>query len=59
MGDLRNAYRIFFWKPEWKRPPGKLSIDWRKILECILRKYGGVMWTGFVWLKIRAGRGLL
>jgi hypothetical protein len=30
-----------------------LDIDWRIILEWILGKYSGRLWTGFIWLRIR------
>jgi hypothetical protein len=29
------------------------------ILEWILRKHGGKLWTGFIWLRIGTGDGLL
>jgi hypothetical protein len=29
-----------------------LSTNGRIILKCILRKYGGNVWTGFIWLRI-------
>jgi hypothetical protein len=44
---------IKFWlqKPEGKRPLGRLGIDGR-ILEWVLEKQGGKVWTGFIWLRI-------
>jgi hypothetical protein len=53
-----NAFKILVGKPEGKRPLGRLSID-RRILERILGKSGGKMYTAFVWLKIRTSGGLL
>jgi hypothetical protein len=35
-----------------------LSID-GKILELVLWKKGGKMWTGFIWLRIGTSGGLL
>jgi hypothetical protein len=36
-----------------------LGIDWRIILEWVLRKHDGRMWTGFIWLRTGAsGRPL-
>jgi hypothetical protein len=35
-----------------------LSVDGR-ILECILEKYGGKVWTGCIWLSIGNSGGLL
>jgi hypothetical protein len=31
---------------------GDISVDGRIILEWILGKYGGKVWTGFIWLRI-------
>jgi len=29
-----------------------LGVDGKIILKCILGKYGGRVWTGFIWLRI-------
>jgi hypothetical protein len=42
IGGMRNAYKIFFNKPERKRPRGRL------IIKCISKKLGVRMWTGFI-----------
>jgi hypothetical protein len=36
-----------------------LGVDGRIILEWILGKYGGKVWTGFIWLRIATSDGLL
>jgi hypothetical protein len=36
-----------------------LSVNGRIILEWILRRYGGKVWTGCIWLRMRTGSGLL
>jgi hypothetical protein len=36
-----------------------LGTDKRKILEWMLGKYGGKVWTGFIWLRIGTSGGLL
>jgi hypothetical protein len=36
-----------------------LGVDWRKILNWILGKHGGRMWSGFIWLRIKTGGELL
>jgi hypothetical protein len=41
MGEKRNAYRLLVGKPEGKRPLGRPRCRW-----------GGVMLTGLVWLRI-------
>jgi hypothetical protein len=47
-------------KPEWNRPLEKsdLGIDGRIILEGILEKYCGKLWTGLMWLGIGTSGGL-
>jgi hypothetical protein len=35
---MRSAYNILVGKPEGKRPLGRLGIDGKIILECILEK---------------------
>jgi hypothetical protein len=36
-----------------------LFVDGRTILKWNLRKSDGGMWTGFIWLRIGSGSGLL
>jgi hypothetical protein len=36
-----------------------LGMDGRILLECILLKYGGKVWTGCIWLRIGTSGGLL
>jgi hypothetical protein len=43
MGDMRNVYKILFGKR--KRQLGRPRRRWKVILECILGKCGGKMWT--------------
>jgi len=38
MRDMRNAYKILG--------------GWEGIIRRILGKYGGKLWTGFIWLRI-------
>jgi hypothetical protein len=38
MGEKRNTYKISVWRPEGKRPPGRLGIYGKIILEQILGK---------------------
>jgi len=59
MGDSRSAYNIFVEKTERKGPLGRPSLSWEAILEWILGKYGGRMWTGFNWLKIKTSAWFL
>jgi hypothetical protein len=36
-----------------------LGIDGRIIVERILWKFGGKVWTGFIWLRLGTSGGLL
>jgi hypothetical protein len=36
-----------------------LGIDWRIILEWILKKQVGRVWTGFIWLRTGISSGVL
>jgi len=36
----------------------ELGVDGKIILQWILGKYGGSVWTGFMWLRIRTSSGL-
>jgi len=36
-----------------------LGVDGRVILEWISEKYGGKVWTGFMWFRIEANDWLL
>jgi hypothetical protein len=49
--EKRNAYRLLVGKPEGKRPLGRSRRRWVDNIRMDL----GVMWTGFVWLRIGTG----
>jgi hypothetical protein len=55
---MRNACR---WESQKERDHHKegLDIGRRKILKWILEKEDGVLWTGFIWLRIGTSGGLL
>jgi hypothetical protein len=44
MGEMRNAYKIFFGKPEGKRPLGKRRRRWEDNTEMDLKK----VWKEFI-----------
>jgi hypothetical protein len=44
----RDAYKVLVAKPEEKGPRGGPRRRWRIILEWILGKYGGKVWTGCI-----------
>jgi hypothetical protein len=47
-----KKYVIMVRKPERKRHLGRQGLYGRKLLEWILRKYGGKMWTRCMWFRI-------
>jgi hypothetical protein len=50
---MRFAYNILVGKL------GRLGVDGKILLEWILRKYGGRVWSEFFWLRMRTSGGLL
>jgi hypothetical protein len=61
-GENRNAYRLLVGKPEGKRPLGRPRRRWVDNIWTDLgdvRWGDGVMWTGFVWLRIGTGGEVL
>jgi hypothetical protein len=55
MKEMRNAYNTSVGKSEGKRPPFRL----RNNIRIVLRKQGGKVWTGFIWLRIGTSGELL
>jgi hypothetical protein len=51
MRKMRNAYKIFR-KPRGKKPLARRRHRWEDNIRRSL-KYGGKVWTGCIWLKIR------
>jgi hypothetical protein len=51
-GYVTNEYKILVGKPEGKKLLESLHVDVRIILKSILRKSGGSLWTGSIWLRI-------
>jgi hypothetical protein len=51
---LKNAYKIFIGRPEGERPLGGPRHRWEDNI-----KIGGKALTGFIWLRIGIGGGLL
>jgi hypothetical protein len=48
-----------FWFENVKgRDHSEIGVDVKIILECILRKWGGKVWSGCIWLGIRTSGGL-
>jgi hypothetical protein len=56
---MRNEYTFLVGISERKRPLGRARRRWEILLERILRKQGGKMWTGRIWLRIGTNDRLL
>jgi hypothetical protein len=59
MGEGRNVYRVLMGKPEAKRPLGRPRRRWEFGIKMDLREIGWGVWSGFTWLRIGTGGGLL
>jgi len=59
MGEGRGVRSVLVGKPEGKRPLGGPDADGRLILRWILRKWEGVVGTGWSWFRIGKGGGHL
>jgi hypothetical protein len=55
--EMRNAFKILVGKPEGRNHAEDLGVD-DNILEWILGKLGGKVWTGFFWLRTETSGGL-
>jgi hypothetical protein len=62
MGQDTKLYKIWVGRPERKRPPRRPRRKWQDGIEMNLRGIGwggGGLWSGFSWLMIETGGGLL
>jgi hypothetical protein len=60
MGEERNVYRVLVGKSEGNRPLGTQRLKWENGMKLDLREIGWVgEWSGFAWLRIGTGGGLL
>jgi hypothetical protein len=55
---MTNSYKIFIGRPEGKRLLGEPKHRWEDNIE-MDPKETGMMWTGFIWLRIGTCGGLL
>jgi hypothetical protein len=60
LGEERNVYKVLVGKPEVKRPLGRPRRSLEGGIKMDLREtgWGGGVWIGFDWLRIRIGGGL-
>jgi hypothetical protein len=57
--EKRNAHRILVGKPEGKRPLGRPRRTWEDRMDLREReREDGVVWTGFIWLRIGTSGGM-
>jgi hypothetical protein len=58
LGEERKVYKVLVGKPEGKRPLGKPRYRWEDGIRMDLReiRWG---WSGFSWLRLGTGGGLL
>jgi hypothetical protein len=58
VGEERNVYKVLAGKPEGKRPLGRYKRRWEDGIRMDLGEIGRE-WSGFRWLRIGAGGGML
>jgi hypothetical protein len=46
-------------KPEGKKPLGRPSHRWVDNIKIDIKRQDGVLWTGFIWLRIGTNGGIL
>jgi hypothetical protein len=56
--EIRNAYKTLVGKRKGKRPIARPKRRWENKIRMDLR-YGGKLWTGFIWLRIGTNVRLL
>jgi hypothetical protein len=59
MGEERGVHRVLVGKPERKRPLGRPRRRWEDNIKMDLWEVGGVVGTGWIWLRIGTGGGHL
>jgi hypothetical protein len=59
MGEMRHAHKIWMGDLKERDHLKDIDIDERIILERILGKWGGKVWTVCIWLSIGTSGGLL
>jgi hypothetical protein len=59
MGEERVVHRLLVGKPEGKRPFGRPRRRWEDNIKMDVQEIGGVVETGWSWLRIVTGGGHL
>jgi hypothetical protein len=56
----RGMHIRSWWKSQKERDHQEdVEVGGRILLQWILKKYDGLLWTGFIWLKIGTSDGIL
>ena len=59
MGEDRGVHRVLVGKPEGKRPLGRPRRRWDDNIKMDLQEGGGVVGTGWSWVRIGTDGGQL
>ena len=59
MGEGRGVHQVLVGKPERKTPLGRPTRRWEDNIKMDLQEVGGVVGTGWSWLRIGTGGGRL
>jgi hypothetical protein len=59
MGEEIVVHRVLVGKPEGKRPLGRPRRRWEDNIKIDVQEVGGVVGTGWSWLRIGMGGGRL
>jgi hypothetical protein len=57
--EERKVYKVLVGKPEGKRALGKTRCIWENGIKMDLGEIGCEVWSGFSWLRIGTGGGIL
>jgi hypothetical protein len=58
-GERSGVSRVLVWKPEGKRPLGRLRCRWENNIKIDLQEVGCGAWTESSWIRILTGGGQL
>ena len=56
-GEGRGVHRVLVGKPEGTRPLGRPRRRWEDNIKMDLQEVGGVVGTGWSWLRVGTGGG--
>ena len=59
MGEGRGVHRVLVGKPEGKKPLGRPRRRWDNNIKVDLQEVGGLVGTGWSWLRIGTSGGHL